>query len=298
MERAEFQKKSVELSQQETSRPIGLVAGNGVFPLEFAKNALNAGRSVIVVAHCEETDPALSGLASELTWVRFGQLGRAIRFLKKHKVKEVAFLGGIKRERLFHKVRLDWIALKIVASAKSFRDDAMLRAVALEYEKNGFSVISPAVFLPESCISAGTYTKRSLTKDELLSAQLGWQAASLLGSLDTGQTVVVNQRVIVALEAVEGTDATIRRAGEVSGVGSVVVKLPKPIQDRRLDLPGVGLRTIEQMKQAGATCLILQSRGALLLHPQEVIRAANAGGIAIEVFDSLESLEHKLCCND
>lgn len=265
---------------------IGLVAGNGFFPGEFIANVKTAGHQIAVAAHYEETDPAVIENATFIEWIHVGQIARTIRFFEKNNVKTVAFLGGIRRQRLFRKVRLDWLAMKIIARAIGMRDDAILRAIAQEYENRGFTVISPVEFLGRSCAQIGCLTNRKLSAAEREAAQLGWEAAETLGSLDTGQTAVVNGGIIVALEAIEGTDATITRAGVLSGPGAVVVKLPKPIQDRRLDLPAIGPKTIETMQASGATALILQHQGALLFDPGEIVRLANKADIAIEVVES------------
>jgi UDP-2,3-diacylglucosamine hydrolase len=269
---------------------IGLVAGNGFFPREFIANVRTAGHQVAVAAHYEETDPAVLESATFVEWIHVGQIARTIRFFKKNNVKTVAFLGGIKRQRLFRKVRLDWLAMKILARAIGMQDDAVLRAVAQEYESRGITVISPIEFLGKSCAQSGCLTQRGLSSAERKAAQLGWEAAETLGRLDTGQTAVVNRGIVVALEAIEGTDATITRAGVLSGPGCVVVKLPKPIQDRRLDLPAIGPDTIEKMQSSRATALVLQHHGALLLNPAEIIRLADKADIAIEVVEDLSML--------
>lgn len=264
--------------------PVGLIAGNGSFPLEFAKNAKEQGLDVVAVAHIGETDPVLEKLVSKCLWIKVGQLGKTIRFLKKGKVKQVAFVGGIKRVNLFGGVKLDLRGTLLLTRLRSVKDDALLRGVAGEIESSGIEVISANSLLKESVPKMGVLTKRALSDKERKDADIGWEAAKGLGALDIGQTVIVSEGVVVAVEAIEGTDATILRAGNLSKSG-VVVKVPKPQQDLRMDVPAVGVTTIDNMKAAGLTALVLESGKAWLNDPQEIVAAADSAGIAIEAFD-------------
>lgn len=267
------------------SSPIGLVAGNGIYPIQFAERARELGLDVIVVAHKGETDPAIERFASVCTWIKVGQLGKLIRTFTSHRVKQATFAGGIKRINIFKGVRLDLKALSLIARLGSVKDDVLLRGIASELERLGISVIGAHLVLDKSVPTAGILTRRGLSEDELKNATVGWEAATAIGRLDIGQTVITNGGVVVAVEAVEGTDQAIRRAGELSGAGSVVVKLAKPQQDLRLDLPAVGPDTITSMREAGASALVIQSGRALLLDPQEIITRANSSGISIVCFD-------------
>ncbi len=286
---------------------VGLIAGNGQFPLEFLKSAKERGVATAVVAHRGETDPRVADLATTILWVRVGEIGKTIAFFKNHGVSQVAFLGGISRIQIFktdpskrfslfawwrqRTVWLDWRAVKILARVGGFSDDKLLRGVAREFEREHIEVISPSSFLVESVVRPGPLTSRSLTKNERRDAATGWLAAERLGELDIGQTVVVADGVVTAIEAIEGTDRTIARAGVMtSGKAGVVVKRSKPQQDTRLDLPSVGIRTIEMMVEAGATALVLEAGKVLLLHPQEVTSLAEQHRIAIEAFSSSEGL--------
>jgi len=265
--------------------PIGLVAGNGVFPIQFAERARELGLEVIVVAHKGETDPSIERFASKCVWIKVGQLGKLIKTFTKSGVKQATFAGGIKRINIFKGVRLDLKAVALIARLGSVKDDIILRGIASELERIGIAVIGAHILLDKAVPSAGVLTRRDLTQDELKNVIIGWEAATLIGRLDIGQTVVVNGGVVTAVEAVEGTDEAIRRAGHLSGRGSVVVKLAKPQQDLRLDLPAVGPETIETMKRAGSSALVIQSGRAIFLDPQEIITRANGAGIAIVAFD-------------
>jgi UDP-2,3-diacylglucosamine hydrolase len=278
--------------------PIGLVAGNGSFPLEFLKNAKARGLDVVVVAHVGETDRQVEGLAWHCAWIRVGQVGKLLRTFKRKGVRQAAFVGGIRRARLFGSFRPDLRALSIIARLGSVKDDKLLRAVAAEIEKDGIEVFSASVLLERSVPCVGTLTRRALSEAERSGAAVGWEASKGVGALDIGQTVVVCQGVVVAVEAVEGTDAAIARGGDLAGRRSgrpekgslVVVKLAKPQQDLRLDLPAVGVGTISAMKIAGASALVLEAGKAVILNPQEVIEAADMEGIAIEAVNSREDL--------
>jgi len=265
----------------ELSSPLGLIAGNGIFPLEFARSARARGLEVVAVAHRGETSPELEGLVSSCTWVRVGQLGKVISVLRRSGVRQAAFAGGITRVRLFDGVKLDLRGLALVARVRSIRDDVILRGIAGELEQSGIAVFSASVLLERSVPSAGLLTRRALTAEERRSALIGWEAARLTGSLDIGQAVVVKDGVVVAIEAVEGTDRAIRRAGELAGSGCVVVKVCKPQQDLRLDLPTIGCGTIESMRTAGASALVVEAGRTLLLEPDETVRAADGAKISI-----------------
>lgn len=284
---------------QPLKSPIGLIAGNGDFPLAVAKNAVERGLEVIAVAHHGETSASLEDLVSSCNWIRVGQLGKIIAILKKAGVKQATFAGGIKRINFFGGARLDMKAISLISRLRSIRDDALLRGIAGELEKSGIAVFSASELLEESCPAAGLLTRRALSPAEKADALLGWDAAKGIGELDIGQLVVAYKGVIVAVETIEGTDMTLARAGEIArtagklnpGSGPVVVKLAKPQQDLRLDVPAIGPQTIEVMKAAGLTALVIEAEKCVLLRPQEVITAASAAGIAIQVCDSKAMLQ-------
>ncbi|MCI5065990.1 UDP-2,3-diacylglucosamine diphosphatase LpxI [bacterium] len=291
-----------EISREELCRqPLGLVAGNGQFPVQFLREAQKLGISVVAAVYPGETESEVSQLVSETVSVQVGQLGKMLRFFRRSQVVNVVFLGGIRRGHLIRHFRPDLVAMKVLSRVRSVEDDKILRGVAEEFEQRGFHVLHPGVVMKESVVSRGVLTRRGLRGEEISNAQLGWRAAKGIGALDIGQTVVVARGMVVAVEAIEGTDATILRSGELAwgaegGEGkrrrsSVVVKLPKPQQDRRLDLPAVGPETIQSMKRAGASALVLESGGALLLDPAQVCQAANDHDMALVVLDRDDELE-------
>ncbi|NDC37604.1 MAG: LpxI family protein [Proteobacteria bacterium] len=267
------------------SSPVGLVAGNGTFPLEFARYAAAQGIRVVAVAHRGEADPTLEQLVSHCLWVKVGELSKTLDFFATHKVKQAAFAGGIRRINLFGGVKLDLRAMALLARLRSVKDDVLLRGLAAEFEGQGIEVFSAHHFLKDSVPSPGCLTKRALSSAESRDAEVGWEAAAQIGLSDIGQSVVVKDGTIVAVEAVEGTDRCIERAGALAGPGCTVVKRAKPQQDLRLDLPTIGPQTIATMERAGASALVIESGKSLLLDRHATVTAADRAGVAIVVVE-------------
>jgi UDP-2,3-diacylglucosamine hydrolase len=259
-----------------TGAPIGLIAGSGRLPLLFAEAAERAGHTVVAVGHEGETDPALRASA----WVKVGQLGRIAEVLRDAGVAEAVFCGGLRRPRLFD-VRPDWLGLKILARLRTFGDDAALRGIAAGLEEEGIRIVSPLPLVPELLARHGPLGKRRLSDEERADAVTGLAAARLLGEADIGQTVVVKRGVILAVEAVEGTDACIARGGAL-GRGAMVVKARKPQQDERFDVPAIGPRTLESCAAAGCTALAVEAGTTLVLDRAELVERADRSGIAVE----------------
>ncbi len=263
------------------SENIGLIAGKGQFPRLFAQAARDHGARVIAVAHHYETDPSLADLVDEIHWIYVGQLGKMIRIFKDAGVQRAVMAGGITRGRLFREFRPDLRALSVVRRAGAGQDDRLLQAVAAEFESEGISIAPSTLFLDDLLAPAGKLGKRSPTQAELQDIDFGFQIAKEIGALDIGQTVVVRHHVVVALEAVEGTDACIRRAGALAGPGTVVVKTSKPNQDLRFDVPAVGLDTIQSMIEAQAAVLALEAHKTLTFDRDQMLTAANRAKIAV-----------------
>jgi UDP-2,3-diacylglucosamine hydrolase len=263
------------------SENIGLIAGKGQFPLLFAQAARQQGASVIAVAHRGETDPALASFVSELHWIHVGQLGKIIRIFKAAGVRQAVMAGGISRGRLFREFRPDWRALSVVRRAGAGRDDRLLRAVADELQAEGITIAPSTLFLNDLLAAPGPLSRRSPTPAELADITLGVQAARELGRLDIGQCAVVRRQVVVALETIEGTDATIRRGGALAGSGIVVVKMSKPSQDLRFDVPAVGIDTIATMREVKAAVLAIEAGKTLIFDRTAMLQAAGQAGIAV-----------------
>lgn len=261
--------------------PIGLIAGNGVLPVLAARAAREKGLSVVALAHRGETDPALAQEVDVLHWVRVGQVARMERLLRAAGVERAMMAGGIGKLRAFAEARPDLGTLRILARLPSFLDDGLLRAVAHEFESQGIAIVSVTELAPQLLAPEGRIAGRPLTPAQREDVALGMKVAALLGDADVGQTVVVRRGIVLAVEAVEGTDAAIRRAGLLGGDGQVVVKRAKPRQDTRFDLPAVGPGTLKVMREACASVLALEAHRTLLLEADVLVREAERAGIAV-----------------
>ncbi len=260
---------------------IGLIAGNGDFPIAFARAAKEKGMQVIAVAHEGETLPELARWVDGIFWVKVGQLGRLISIFKEQGVKDVLMAGGIKKTRLFGGGMPDLRALAMLAKMIHKKDDSILRAVAKELESEGITVRESTLYLDSILAPRGVLTKRKPSKDEQQDIEYGWQLAKEIGRLDIGQTVVVKGQAVLAVEAIEGTDEAIRRGGLLGGRGAVVVKVCKPQQDLRFDLPAIGCRTITTMAEVKASCLAVEAGKTIIIDRESVVRDAERAGISI-----------------
>jgi DUF1009 family protein len=263
------------------SGKIGLIAGKGQFPLLFAQAAGSQGFQVIALAHRGETEPGLAGLVARIHWVYVGQLGKIIRIFKKEGVSRAVLAGGISRGRLFTQFRPDLRALSLIRRVGGGQDDRLLRAVAEELEGEGIEIAPSTLFLEELLASKGQLSRRAPTAEELRDINLGFMVAKEIGRMDIGQCVVVRRQVVVALEAVEGTDETIRRGGSLAGPGAVVVKVSKPGQDLRFDVPAVGRQTIRAMREVQAGVLAVDAGKTLMFDRREMLKEADGAAIAV-----------------
>jgi UDP-2,3-diacylglucosamine hydrolase len=260
---------------------IGLIAGNGSLPRLFARAARAKGFSVVAAAHRGETDPALAGEVDALTWVRVGQVARIQRVLHTAGVREAVLAGGFRRMRAVAELRPDRGLFRVVARLRSVRDDALLRAVAEEFAAAGIQIVSAVPYLQEVLAPPGRLAGPPLDERTRRDVSLGSEVAAALGRADVGQTVVVKDGHVLALEAVEGTDACIRRGASLGGRGVVVVKRLKPGQDERFDLPAVGPATLEVMAEVGARALAVEAGKTLLLDGKQLLAAADRAGITL-----------------
>jgi DUF1009 family protein len=263
------------------SEKIGLIAGKGQFPLLFAQSARRQGFSVVAVAHKGETEPGLQDLVDEIHWIHVGQLNKLIRFFQAAGVRRAVMAGGITKGRIFRDIRPDLRALSLVRRAGVGKDDRLLRALADELAQEGITIAPSTLFLEELLATPGQLSRRRPTPEELADIKLGHEVAKELGRLDLGQCVVVRHGVVVALEAVEGTDETIRRGGTLAGPGTVVVKVSKPQQDLRFDVPAVGRDTIRVMAEVRAAVLAVEAGKTLMFNREEMLEAARRAKIAV-----------------
>ncbi|MEO5656722.1 MAG: UDP-2,3-diacylglucosamine diphosphatase LpxI [Nitrospiria bacterium] len=259
---------------------LGLIAGNGRFPLLFADAARQAGFAVTAVAHRGETPELLGDHVEELHWIKVGQLGHLIDHFKTAGIRTVVMAGGITKTRMFTEYRPDWRAVKVLARVRHFKDDMLLRAVAAELESEGITVGDATRYLPELIAQPGVLTTRP-SAEQWEDIRFGMTMVRAIGRLEIGQCVVVKNRTVVAVEAIEGTDEAIRRGGALARGGAVVVKMAKPQQDLRFDIPAVGPDTIASMREVGAAVLALEAGKTLLLDKAELLAAAKEAKIAV-----------------
>lgn len=264
-----------------TKNRIGIIAGGGQFPKLFAEAARKAGREVVIVAHQGESWPELESVADRFCWVKLGQLGRIISFFREHGVTETVFLGDITKTKIFKDVWPDLKGLTLWNKIDVRQDDSILRAVADALEKEGIHVLESTLYLKDLLFPKGILTKKKPTGEQLEDIRFGWKTARAIGALDIGQCVVVRDRSVLAVEAIEGTDAAITRGGTLGKEKAVVVKVKKPKQDFRFDLPAIGGKTIETMSAVKAAVLAVETGQALLFDRESMIDMANRAGIVV-----------------
>jgi UDP-2,3-diacylglucosamine hydrolase len=262
-------------------RKLGLIAGNGKFPLIFAAQAQREGVELVTVAHRGETLEDIERVTGGVTWVYVGELGKIIRTFQRAGVTEAVMVGGIKKIKLFSNFRPDLRGAAFLAKVRSREDDQLLRGVAGELEKDGIRVLESTLFLSEIIPLEGVLTRRPPTAEEWEDIRLGFETAKEIGRLGVGQCVVVKRRVVLAVEAVEGTDAAIRRGGDLGKKGFVAVKVSKPQQDLRFDVPAVGLDTIRTLRELNGAALAVEAGKTILLERVELIEEAERAGIAV-----------------
>ena len=260
---------------------LGLIAGNGRFPIIFADNARKLGYLVSAVAHEGETDPELANHVDRIHWIKIGQLNKLINAFKSDEVHQAVMLGGIKKTHVFTTVRPDFRALALAARLALWKDDDILREIAKELEKEGITICESTFGLEGILADEGPLTARVPSDKEWEDIRYGWDVAHDIGRLDIGQCVIVKDRVVVAVEAVEGTDEAIKRGGHLAKDGAVVVKRCKPQQDLRFDLPAVGPRTIEIMASVNASVLAVEAGRTVILDRDVTVRKAQSAGIAV-----------------
>jgi DUF1009 family protein len=272
----------------------GLIAGNGRFPFMVVEGARRAGVPISVAAIREETDPRIEQEVERLAWVGIGQLGKMIRFFKGEGVKKAIMAGQVKHVQIFSRAIPDARMLKMLLKLPRRNTDSLIGGIAAELASEGIDLIDSTFFLQDNLPNAGTLTRRKPNAAERADIEYGGEIFREIAPLNLGQTIVVRGKACVAIEAMEGTDATIRRAGELmrgnndaedgiklSSGPLTVVKLSKPDQDMRFDVPVIGLSTIQAMADAGATCLCISAGKTLMFDPDEMIALADKNKIAI-----------------
>jgi UDP-2,3-diacylglucosamine hydrolase len=261
----------------------GLIAGNGDFPFLVLEGARSRGIEMAVIAIKEEASPALERAAKRLHWVSLGELSRTIELLHQEGVKHAVMAGQVKHNKIFSAIRPDWRLAKLLFSLPAKNTDSLIGAVAKVLKDEGIELVNSTEFLGPLLPKEGVLTRRAPSEAESADIAYGRRIAHQIAGLDLGQTVVVRDCACVAVEAMEGTDETIERAARIAGGQRIaVIKVSKPNQDMRFDVPVVGVQTIEVMRRSGATALAIDAGRTLLFERDALIRAADDAGIAIQ----------------
>jgi DUF1009 family protein len=274
----------------ENRKPIGLLAGWGRFPIAFVQKANSLGLPVVCVGIRGEASPELAGLVRRFYWVGPARIGRTIRLFKRESVEQIVMAGKVHKADLLHQpwklLRLlpDWRTIKFwyLRKRRDNCDDTLLLALIDEFARDGLRFESALTFCPELLVRPGVLTRRPPTAREENDIAFGWQMAKEMGRLDVGQSVAVKERAVLAVEAIEGTDRAILRAGELCPAGGfVVVKVAKPQQDMRFDVPTVGCTTIESLRRAGGRVLAIEAGKTILLDQDQTLSLADRYGLTI-----------------
>jgi UDP-2,3-diacylglucosamine hydrolase len=275
----------VAATPEKNSGHWGLIAGSGDFPFLVLEGARSRGIEMAVVAIREEASPALERAAKRLHWVSLGELSRTVELLHQEGVKRAVMAGQVKHNRIFSSIKPDWKLAKLLFSLPAKNTDSLIGAVAKVLSDEGIELVNSTEFLGQLLPVAGVLTRRPPDESEAADIAYGRQIALQIAGLDLGQTVVVRDRACVAIEAMEGTDETIERAARIaSGQRLVIVKVSKPQQDMRFDVPVIGARTIEVMRRSNATALAIDAGRTLLFDRDALLRVADDAAIAIEAF--------------
>jgi DUF1009 family protein len=266
--------------------PIGLIAGNGAFPFLVLRAARQVGHDVVIVAIEGETSPELEPLSRELggatlAWISLGQLGRCLQAFTAAGVERAVMAGQVKHVKLFGGVLPDPTLLKVLSRLKAQNTDALIAAIADVLLEHGIVLMDSTSLLAELVARPGVLTQTAPTTAMRADFDFGCRMADAIAGLDVGQTIVVKDRAVVAVEAMEGTDAAIARAGALAGSGTRVIKVAKPSQDMRFDVPVVGVATIAAMRDAGADALSIDAGKTLILDGDAFVRAADEAGIVV-----------------
>ncbi len=265
---------------------LGLIAGNGRFPFLVLDAARGAGYDVTVIALKEETFPEMADAAARppaapLHWISLGQLGTCISVLNDAGVTQAVMAGQVKHTKLFADIVPDFTLMGVLMRLKAKNTDALISGVADVLRSNGIELLDSTAFLSPLLAGEGVLSTRAPAEDEQRDLEFGYRMADAIAGMDIGQTIAVKSSAVVAVEAMEGTDAVIARAGQLAGAGVRIVKVAKPNQDMRFDVPVIGVSTIEAMKAAGASILSVDAGKTLMIDGQAIIRAADEAGISI-----------------
>ena len=265
---------------------IGLLAGNDNLPVLFAQAAVKAGIEVVVIALTEGAKVGqLETLTDKVYKIDVGQLEKIITTLQTEEVKEVVMLGKVTKELLYQEVKLDQRFKNLLANLENNSDDNIMLAIVEELKKEGIKPVKQLEFIYKLLAPAGTLTNTEPTKKVLADMNFAFKMAKEIGRLDIGQTVVVKDKAVMAVEAIEGTNQAILRGGDLAQTEAVVAKVSKPKQDLRFDIPTIGLKTIENLKKIGAKGIVIEAEKTFIVNQKEVVAKADEAGISIVAMD-------------
>lgn len=265
----------------ENHSPIGLIAGKGKFPLIFAQESKKNGKEIVVIGLKEEMDQDLKPYSDSIHVISVAKLDSIIKTLKKEGVKEAVMAGGLQHTKIFSELIPDFRAAQLLLKIKDRRADSILGSVAEEFKKDGVMLLPSTTFLNHLIPEPGTLTKRKLNDSEQKNVEFGIRMAQGIAGLDIGQTVVVKKRMVLAVEAGEGTDECIRRAAKLGGDEVIIIKSAKPNQDLRFDVPIIGMNTLKLMEEIKSKVLAIQSKKTIILEKEKCIQEADKNGISI-----------------
>ena len=262
---------------------LGILAGAGKLPVECARAARQLGYEVYAVGLLPATDPAIAEFSAEFVSISVGQLEAILNYLQSKELRKVTMIGKVTKELLFNGAVIpDVKMLQLIMSLPNRNDDTIMMAFVMELAKAGMETFDQTALIRSLMPHRGTITKREPTDEERLDLEYGMRIAKELGRMDIGQTVVVKNRAVMALEAIEGTDACIKRGGQLAGgSGAVVAKVSKPAQDNRFDVPTIGYQTVECMVEAGATALAIEADKTLMVDRENTVALAEEHNISI-----------------
>lgn len=282
------------VSEKIKDNVIGIIAGTGDLPKIIASDAKARGFKVITIALENLASSDLNNISDKIKWINVGKLGELIDTLKEFGVKEAIMAGKVSKTLLYKsKITPDLRAVKLLFSLKDKSDDSILNAITKELEKEGICVINTAIFSPHLLTPEGVLTEDPPTMDEWKDIEFGWTIAKEIGRLDIGQTVVVKGQAVMAVEAIEGTDEAILRGGRLSGEGAVVIKVSKPHQDMRLDVPVIGINTLKSMIEVRARVIAIEAHKSMIIDRERLTKEAEESGISV-VGISHEKIAKKL----
>ncbi len=265
-------------------KKIGLLAGNGLFPLCFARGARANGIKVVAIAIKGECDPALEELVDQIHWTGIGRLGKWIKIFKSEDITDAVMCGGVEKARMYPNVLHnlpDARALKLWFSNSSRQDHDLLGSLADEFGKEGITIRSSVLYCPQLLAPEGNLTASRPTEEQWADIQFGWPLIKKIAAMQIGQTMTVKDRAVIAVEGIDGTDAALRRSGKIAGRGMVAIKVAKKEHDPRFDIPCIGPETIDILKESSAAVLAIEAGATLLLDAEETIRKADKSKIAL-----------------